>query len=354
MRSPVPPLGPTIYSRLPPYYQGLLPDLFDEEYPAERFATCETCVSCQSVKSPYLSTKCCTYQPSLPNYLAGGVLADAQSARGRERLQRWIASGAGVTPYGVVRSAAQAAVREATLPPGRIPTRAEAEALRCQFFDAGACTIWSHREHLCSTFFCYSVGGRAGRAFWKILNDYLMLVERELSLYALIQLGWRPEQLNLADPLADWKPVNNTVDAQQRLRLWREWVGREAELYVECHRVVASMSQATTRAVLGWKGEHLERRLEAALTRFRLDDAPELVVLVQPVRLEQVDDTHVLVHGAGGQSVRVPRLVALFLNQFDGVRTTSAVVRLAASLDLDVANHIPSLLTTGVLRPVSR
>jgi len=341
--------GPTLYSRLPPLYHGKLAGIFGEDYPVERFATCATCVSCQSAQSPYLSTKCCTYQPSLPNFLVGGVLADTSVAAGRARLETLIAAADGVTPYGVLKPAA----RPSMPPPiasGPIPTRAEAEAMRCTFFDQGTCTIWAYREHLCSTFFCYSVGGHTGRAFWRLVDDYLMLAERELCLYALAELGWPAEALVITDPLIDRQPAAGSTPAERRARLWGEWMGREVELYLECYRIVGGLSQDATRTILGWKGERLERALETTLPRFRRDNAPELITAILPIRFADSDDTQVIVTGAQGATVRLPRLVALFLAQFDGERSTSEIVRLAASLDIDVANHLVPLLAAGVLR----
>lgn len=332
-------------------YHGLLVNVINQTYPEERFATCTSCLNCQSPKSPYLSTKCCTYHPSLPNYLVGGILADSGQTGelGRARAQKLVASGIGVTPYGLLRPTAQASLRREVMPALRIPTAAEAESLLCTFYDRGHCTVWNYREHLCSTYFCYSVGGVAGKGFWRVVNEYLKLVEREFCLYALVTLGWPAEQLRLGNPLADWQPASSARAVRRRQSAWREWAGREADLYLECFRIISALDATAADRILGWKGRRLEERLHASLIRFTDAVIPERLQRAEATRVEDDEDNQVRVRVGAGPHAVVPRLVAAFLVQFDGVRSTSEVVRLAASLGIDLARHVGPLRQVGAL-----
>jgi len=341
---------PLLKSRLPSIYHHVL-GIADLEYPDERFATCSSCLNCQSSKSPYISTKCCTYRPSLPNYLVGGILADSGSsgAAGRARVRTVIASGIGLTPYGLLRPASLAALRPERVSEDRLPTRAEAESRLCTFYDAGHCTVWNYREHLCSTYFCYSVGGTAGQAFWRVVNEYLRLVEREFCLHALATLGWPVEQLRLGNPLRDWEPPLSAAAKRRRRLAWRHWAGREVDLFVESHRVIATIDRAMAATLLGWKGALLEGRLSGSLANFAREVVPERLCWTGAVRIQPGPANDVQVQVDGHAPALVPRVVATFLPQFDGRRATSDVVRLAASLGIDVTRHIGPLLAAGVL-----
>lgn len=343
---------PALKTRLPSLYHDRLPEVIDEAYPDERFATCESCVNCQSSTSPYLTTKCCTYYPSLPNYLVGGVLNQPTNDEGRERVRAIISSRVGVSPYGLLRPASRR-----SLPSTRpVPSRADAEAMLCPYYDAGRCSIWAHREHLCSAFFCYSVGGGPGRAFWDALDQYLSLVEHELSLHALLTVGWPIEQLRLTNPLPDWRPAKTPDEDRQRREVWRDWIDREADLYIECHRVVAATDRRTIESLLGWKGRHLETRLRELLDEFRKAVVPERLEFTAKPGFTTEDGDHVRVGvgvGVDSSLVRVPRVAAAFLSHFDGVRGTTEVVRLAASVSVDMTRHLDALRAAGVLRDVS-
>src|SRR4051812_31514765 len=85
---------------VPPAHRRLLPVLFDRPAIRESRATCSDCAMCSKGGSPapgVLSfrpdTKCCTYEPTLPNFLVGAILADTspEMAEGRRRIRAHIA-----------------------------------------------------------------------------------------------------------------------------------------------------------------------------------------------------------------------------------------------------------------------
>ncbi|MGE0043157.1 MAG: hypothetical protein AB7V01_18425 [Vicinamibacterales bacterium] len=325
-------------TRLPALYHHLLPALADETYPDERFATCDDCIQAQTPTSALSGSKCCTYYPSLPNYLAGGVLADtsAAGATGRARLRAVIARGAGVTPLGVQEPASYAAL-SATLKQGeQVRSQDDALALLCPYYDNGACSIWNYREHLCSTFFCHSVGGEKGRAFWGLLNEYLRRVERALAAHAWSRVaGWRaPEPPGAGDAEPGWG----------------DWRGRESEAYIRCHQEVSALDAARAAALLDASTGQLEARLREALAGFRQHALPERLRLVSGLDSARAVDGRVRL-SAGGAGVEVPHVAVHFLRLLDGRHTPGGVVRQAARVHLDVTQVMVDAVEAGLLRP---
>src|SRR5689334_22795067 len=72
----------------PAVVRELLPDFFDQPAIEETRATCGSCAMCAKPDQPVLpgadyfieGAKCCTYEPTLPNFLAGAILADDDPA----------------------------------------------------------------------------------------------------------------------------------------------------------------------------------------------------------------------------------------------------------------------------------
>jgi Fe-S-cluster containining protein len=324
-------------TRLPALYHDLLPAWANETYPDERFATCHDCVQAQTPASPLFATKCCAYYPSLPNYLAGGVLADttAAGATGGDRLRAVIGRGAGVTPLGVQEPASYTAL-SATLKQGeQVRSQEDAHALLCPYYDGGACSIWAYREHLCSTYFCRSVGGEKGRAFWALFNEYLRRVERALAAYAWTRVAGLPAG---APPGAD--------DAGPD---WGDWRGREVEAYVACFREVSALDAAGAARLLDTDGRHLEERLRDALADFRRHALPVRVRLASGLESADACDGHVRL-SADGAAVEAPAVAAHFLRLLDGRHTSDGVVRQAARVHLDVTQLMVDAVEAGVLR----
>ena len=81
--------------------------------PEEKLATCDSCVMCRPAVSTgparvaYFddTTKCCTFQPKLPNFLVGAMLEDesAAFAPGRASIEKRIDEREGVTPLALER-----------------------------------------------------------------------------------------------------------------------------------------------------------------------------------------------------------------------------------------------------------
>src|SRR5215471_13024784 len=74
---------------LPPLYEKWIVDLVGGTIPRESRATCDNCAMCASgatqdaaAQSYFFdpTIKCCTYVPTIPNFLVGRILSDAEPA----------------------------------------------------------------------------------------------------------------------------------------------------------------------------------------------------------------------------------------------------------------------------------
>lgn len=189
-------------------FRVLVPEIDRLAWPTEVKATCAACPRADTEDPPgpdrFLpDVRCCTYHPSLPNFLVGRVLAreDVGAAKMRARLR---ASRAGVTAGGVGDSWL-----------GHLRYEADGRAgfgrdrrLTCPYWAEGAlsCSIWRDRGAVCRTWFCRHEEGFVGRDAWLALRDALDAVELDLALAAV----------DAGDPPWPWAPV-------ERFEAWYRW-----------------------------------------------------------------------------------------------------------------------------------
>jgi hypothetical protein len=185
-------------SALPSLYAPWIDEALGGPFPEERHATCAACAMCKptAAKAATASltlfdpdTKCCTYVPTLPNFLVGLILNDDDPAAiaGRTSIERRIAAGIGVTPLGLQSDPRYALIYKHA--GGELFGRTS--GLRCPHYlpaDGGQCGIWRHRNAVCTTWFCKHERGRVGQRFWDALLVLLTLVERHLGLWAANEL----------------------------------------------------------------------------------------------------------------------------------------------------------------------
>lgn len=277
----------SIRQTLPALYHSLLPAFFDADAVSEKKATCDDCAMCskgaEMAGVVYFrpDTKCCTYQPHLPNYLVGAVFRDGSPGldEGRRRLRARIGSRRGVTP-------------QRLSPPEKLSllvvTSRESSfgrslVLRCPYFEpeGGLCTIWKHRESVCSSYFCKHTSGEDGNKMWNALKAYLQHVELELSEYAVRSIASdlekpkaRPGRLTLEE-LEDRAP-----NAAQYSAMWRAWEGREEEFYVACHERIRGLSRDEFNAkVAVGEGPRLLGELESCYTALQSPVLAERLML---------------------------------------------------------------------------
>jgi hypothetical protein len=269
------------------------------------------------------STKCCTYQPKLPNFLVGAMLEDdsAAFAPGRASIEKRIDEREGVTPLALERpwtfDLLYREVAKNTDAFGRTP------ALRCPHYSAatGGCSIWAYREATCSTWFCKHERGALGRDFWNALKLVFRLLEQALARHAVLQVGIGPEAMaRLFDRPAEPAPTPRG--------LWGDWERRERAFYRATWAVARDVPFAELRALGGVELEvHLRLLADA---HARLED-PRL-----PHHLER-RTLHVLPTSADTcqvttyriyDPIELPTALVDALHRFDGRPTAEVVAEL--------------------------
>lgn len=145
--------------------------------PEQPRSTCHSCPVSGPGKPFRAELKCCGFVPELPNFQVGALLEVPS-------VQRRIADGIMVGPLGLGRSPAYA-LRSADAEFGR-----DLE-LACPHLVEEGCSIWAHREAICSTWFCKIEGGEAGKQLWLELRRTLQRLEGVLARHLAASLDWR-------------------------------------------------------------------------------------------------------------------------------------------------------------------
>ena len=267
-----------------PLHDAWLAGLTGAPPPRESRSTCDDCAMCSAPGQPAREgafdrqVKCCSYHPDIPNYLVGGVLQDAQARQADMRAA--IARGIGVTPLGLAQPPAYAAVyREAA------PAFGKAHALRCPWYvdiGSGQCGIWRHRPTVCATYFCKFERGAVSHAYWQAAKALLLELEHEVSL-------WCATQLDAASALPAHRggargPIIATdldggIDPRTHAALWGAWAGREAEYFVRCAELAATLTIDDVLVLAGPRLQLLATRLQAAHAALGTRHVPERLTL---------------------------------------------------------------------------
>lgn len=366
---------PEIRDLLPELYRELLGELLAEQVPPESKATCSSCAmlegGCQATAVAPVDgrprffrpdTKCCTFHPRLPNYLVGAILSSDEPAHaeGRRRVSERVASRVGVTPgwlhpprrFTLLYDSARGAF-------GR------SRELRCPFYesDGGACTIWAHRDAVCSTYFCKYVAGADGRLFWTSVKELVSLVEIQLSRAALLELA--PELLDVEPGTRPWAaaPVGpEDLDGapppeREYAAAWGAWAGREPELYAACSSYVRTLSARDLDALLGLDGRIARRAVRRALDAARTTALPPVLRLDPAATVAWLPDGSVaLASYSEYEAVALPAPAHRLLTRFTGEEPVSAVrARLRAEEHADFSDEVLlELYRQRVLTPPPR
>ena len=302
----------TLGDLLPPIYGARMPSFFDQPAINETRATCSDCAMCDKTNAPAsLETtafrpdvKCCSYHPTLPNYLAGAILEDETMAEGRARVRAKIGARIGVTPQWLAAPRKYLVLLDAA----RESSFGRSQSLLCPYYERteGNCTIWKHREGVCTTFFCKHTGGAPAHKFWTSLRRYLLHVERALAIHVARSID--PELVEPTIPrnrltpedLEDRPPNDATYAAY-----WGAWLGREEAFYVECARRVRALGRDELGRVVGDAGREI---LAEVRSRYEDTTKPKLAprLLLNPDML--------VTRGEGGVGVTTySRYDSLFL-----------------------------------------
>ena len=351
-------------SVLPPLYARWIDDLLGAPIEPETHATCADCAMGAPVKEPpdpeavYFNprVKCCTFVPALPNFLVGRILRDRTraNARGRASVEARIAAGVRVTPLGL----------------GRVPAQetpdavfGQDEAFVCPHFvrkGGGTCSIWRHREAVCTTFFCKFVRGAVGASFWSALRRLLEAIEQALAWQCVETLDVGAATVSLllgaaGDARHDTVALrqDGTYAPADLRAIWGRWAGRERAFYEAAAGIVESLSW---REILERAGPQV--RLRAALVReaharLRAPAIPEGPLRRSPFVTTTLDPTTVrLTTYSGMDPITMPRALFDALVHFDGRAAAPAILAIEAEQGLRIdADVVGRLVDFEVLVP---
>lgn len=175
---------------LRPWVEDLLGEL-----PTERRATCLRCVKLPRVgeaPQPYHyapEVRCCTYLPTLHNFLVGAALADDTPgfAAGRATVEARIDRGLEVSPMGLYADAAWLARY------GDGERFGTDVSLRCPHYltdRAESCGVWPYREAVCATWFCVFDRLPEGPTLWREgIMPFLAAVELAVARWCATAVG---------------------------------------------------------------------------------------------------------------------------------------------------------------------
>lgn len=320
--------------KFPEFYQKLFPEFLAWEVPKEKLADCTNCHLCSTPKRSVSTNKCCTYYATLPNYMVGAILSEQEEqwAAGKKVVLDNIAKKKGVTPYGITSPKEFVELNEEMRKAGKLEILSydDREKLTCAYLDDGKCTVWKYRSELCITYFCHSVGALAGTVFWESLYKYVRYIEKQLSVYALIQLKYPLHKLHL-DVLEpknlylqnDDFSLNETVYKN----LWKGVEITEAEFYIECYNIINDLSQTEYENIVGMESKWYQQKLKSNLKNFINNLQPLYVKFKPEINIEKKEDNLFRLSGNHGESIDVNFRQLAAIKALDGTKNITDILR---------------------------
>lgn len=343
-----------ISSKIPNLYHSFFPDFIHKPIPGEKIATCNNCTLKMPKKSVFANTKCCVYYAELPNYLIGGLLKDARPSlqEGKKIALELISKKVGISPYGIRKPVwYKSYEKEFSKKTLKTFSKEESEMLLCPFYGKeGNCTTWAYREHCCSTFFCFSVGGDDGEKFWSETDTFLHQVEKLLAQYAAKKLGF---EISIDDKSLDGNLFNADdkdvkVDQKKYEQIWSGINQSEEDFYRNCHSIIESLSKEEFKAILGDYFDQSTEKIEGLIEKFNNNIIPDFLIWNKQTEIKHVSDFIVeLSTPKGSRKVKINKLPILQL--FDGKKSTADIAHLAFKAKASFSNDISKLLEIGVL-----
>lgn len=291
-------------------------------------------------------TKCCTFRPSLANFLLGGALASlGRDSVGARSLRRRIAEGRELSPLGLwVDPAVNLRATEAEHF-GRL------REARCPHFDDATrgCSLWAHRESTCATWYCKHTRGAVSLAYWNRLHQFLSRVERALALHLALRLGIAPEGLALLIPLDRAHAMARPDVALDGARgqLWGPWEGDPEGFFRACAAEAEAMHPDAVLDTAGSDARAMLAVLGAAGAQLGDDSLPARLGLGR-VMVLSLGDEAVRVQGYSHlDPLDVPRALWELLPCFDGRPTEEAMAEARRRAGQEVPEGAVRMLVDG-------
>jgi len=325
---------------LPPLYANWVAELLGGVIPRESRATCNACAMCaevptNSVSRSYffdLAVKCCTYLPTLPNFLVGRILLDGDpnAQVGRGTVEKRIKDAVGVSPLGLLLSSIFSMLYH-----NSSDFFGRSRTFRCPHYleEGGRCGIWRNRNSVCTTWFCKHVRGRVGQVFWRSLERTLQQVEKELAQWCVLELQRDGDALRCmpgwSDDVITGDTLDNKVDEKAYARMWGAWCGREYEFFKRCAELVNPLSWPDVVGICG-----PEVRMQVSLTResynrLTSEDIPH-ALNVGRINLVQMEGGSTRVRTYSEYDpLDIPNIIMELLQYFDGRPTEQAITAIA-------------------------
>ena len=343
-----------VKDKIPTIYHTFFPDFIEKEIPEEKIATCNNCTLAMHQASNRINTKCCVYYAQIPNYLLGGLLIDNRASlkAGQDIARKLIKEKKGISPYGIRKPIWYKSLeKETKLNPKVKMTTAEQIVLRCPFYGKdGNCTTWAYREHCCSTFFCFSVGGDSGQTFWGGLDKFLRNVEKKLAQYAAQQLGCMQslEKENLKNNTLNADDKNKKVNKKRYNQIWEGWNGNEVEFYIQAYKIIESLTQEEFYEIIDEKIANISMKVKDQISIFKQNIIPDNLVWNKNTKIVTVNKTKVkLITLSGSHEINLKKLP--ILQAFDGTKSLMFVAHLAFRANNNLAKDISKLIEINVL-----
>jgi Fe-S-cluster containining protein len=327
---------------LPPLYRRWVDEFLKQDIYSEPSATCDDCAMCKYVDPPasqdkYFkpTVKCCSYYPTMPNYLIGAIITDDDPSLNEvkeqflERIMKFL-----ITPLGTV-APYMINLYNVFEPFGQY------ENLLCPFFlnhSGGLCGIWKYRNSVCSTYFCKHERGQVGWLFWRRLALVLISAEKHLAKYC-----------------ADQFPVvipENPSDIREQT--WGNWTFREGEFFQNCWNVVRELHWDD---VVKIAGTELETRVNDFKNQFRAVQSktlPEVLKMNHMFRYEEVAQGLSRVWGYSKYNpIDLPTNIVRALECFDGRPNSEVLNQIKSEREVMIENDLlQKLLDYEILLPV--
>jgi hypothetical protein len=275
-------------SVLPPLYAACIDAFLPGPVPDENRSTCSDCAM-SAVDSPVpfeVKTKCCTYIPTIPNFLAGKIL-ESKIAVFEAYWDQADVRPSGVGPH-------QGFVDEYHQNSSLFGRNLK---WRCPYYlaeEGGLCGIWQSRNARCATWFCKHLRGQISRNFWQTIDDLLSAVEKILSHWCIHQLEVGVTEFREAFPLTIQQPALSLWLKQQRLYqksllykddkssdfhrwTWGKWFGREKDFFGECYQLVLPLGWEEVRKICGEDLDRLESNALASYAKLTSDFFPDVL-----------------------------------------------------------------------------